>query len=399
MNFTTALHFNCIADIISSVKMCINQEAEMDLIDLRNQINDIDKDILNLFIKRMEVCKNIAEYKKEHSLPVFQNNREKEIIDRITDMSPDNLKNGAALLFTSIMDISKCLQQDELLSDKAQYKAKSFEPEKAEIIACQGTSGAYSEKACRKLFKNQKIRFYKEFEDVFKAVDNDEVDFGILPLQNSTIGSVSQTYDLMAKYNFYINAIIRVEISHCLAAKNGTKLSDIKEVYSIEPALSQCSRFLSENRFERKEYLNTALSAKLVSESDEPIACICSEEAAKLFGLEIIADNIADAYPNYTRFICISKQFISSENAGTISVSLSIPHTKSSLYRLLTKFSVSGMNLVKIENKPIAGKEFEVIFYLDFSGNCMDRKVSALLDELSKEHSYFKFLGNFDEII
>lgn len=371
----------------------------MDLIELRSQINDIDDEILSLFIKRMGICENVAEYKKKHNLPVLQNNREKEVIDRIISMSPDNLKNGASLLFTSIMDISKCLQQNEFLSQKADYEAELFEPENAKVIACQGTSGAYSEKACRKLFKNQKINYYKEFEDVFKAVNNEEVDFGILPLQNSTIGSVSQTYDLMAKYNFFINAIIRVEITHCLAAKKSTRLEDIKEVYSIEPALSQCSNFLREKNLERKEYLNTALSAKLVAESSEPIACICSEDAAKLFGLEIVESHIADAYPNYTRFICISKKFISAEDAGTISVSLSIPHTQGSLYRLLTKFSVSGMNLVKIENKPIAGKEFEVIFYLDFSGNCRDRKVSALLEELSKEHSYFKFLGNFDEII
>ncbi len=371
----------------------------MDLADLRHEIDKIDEDILNLFIKRMSVCKDVAEYKRVNNLTVMQDDREKQLIDRIRELSPDNLKDGAAVLFASIMDISKCIQQQEITKHDNTEKALPFEPEKAGSVVCQGTAGSYSEMACRKLFKSQDITFVSEFEDVFKAVDSGKCEFGVLPLQNSTVGSVSKTYDLMAKYNFYINSIIRVEITHCLAVKKGTSLDEIKEVYSIEQALSQCSDCIKRLGLVSCEYLNTALAAKHVAESNEKIACICSRDAAEIYGLEVLEPQAANAYPNYTRFICISKKFIAKKDAGTISVSLSIPHTKSSLYRLLTKFSVNGFNLVKIENKPVAGKDFEVIFYLDFSGNCDDVKVASLLEELRGEHSYFKFLGNFDEVM
>ncbi len=371
----------------------------MDLAELRQEIDKIDEEILNLFIKRMNVCRNVADYKKEKNLSVLQGDREKQLIERIRELSPDNLKDGAAVLFASIMDISKCIQQQEISKSDNFVKALPFEPEKAGSVVCQGTEGSYSEKACRKLFKSQKINFVSEFEDVFKAVDSGECEFGVLPLQNSTVGSVSKTYDLMAKYDFYINAVVRVEIKHCLAAKKGTALNEIEAVYSHEQALSQCSDFIRHLGLEQREYPNTALAAKLVAESNEKIACICSPDAAEIYGLEILESQAANVYPNYTRFICISKRFIAKSDAGTISVSLSIPHTKSSLYRLLTKFSVNGFNLVKIENKPVAGKDFEVIFYLDFSGNCNDVKAASLLEELKGEHSYFKFLGNFDEVM
>lgn len=370
----------------------------MDLTELRQQIDNIDEEILKLFEKRMEVCKDVAEFKKQNHLPVMQGNREKELLKRVTDMSPNYLKDGTQVLFSSIMDISKCIQQTEISSSLHFEKAEQFIPQNAKKILCQGTSGSYSEKACRKVFLSQDIKFVSEFEDVFKGVDSGEYEYGILPLENSTVGSVHQTYDLMAKYDFYINALIKVDITHCLAVKKGTQLKDIIAVYSHEQALSQCSHFIKENNLVKKEYLNTALSAKLVSESDEKIACICSPEASENFGLEIIEHQIADIYPNSTRFICFSKKFIASDNADTISVSLSIPNTKSSLYRLLTKFSVNGLNLVKLENKPIAGKDFEVIFYLDFRGNYNDKKVAGLIEGLKQELSYFKFLGNFNEI-
>ncbi len=372
----------------------------MDLQELRNQIDGIDSDILKLFSKRMEVCRCVADYKKEHDLPVMQGGREKQVIERVRANAPEGLKDGAAMLFQNIMDISKCLQNMEIQRGSRFSAPKPFVPENAVKIACQGTAGAYSEAACRKLFGDKPAVFYHSFEDVFNAVESSEADFGILPLENSTIGTVSETYELMSRHCFNICSLVRVEITHCLAAAECADIDTIKYVYSKEEALSQCSEYIKSRGLTRREYANTALSAELIREKHDPaLACICSESCAKLYGLKILNDRIADAYPNYTRFICFSKDYVSPADADTISVCLTIPNTPGSLYRMLTKFSVAGLNLTKIESKNIAGSDFEVMFYLDFIGSCSDGKVVSLLHDLENEMTFFRFLGSFKEVL
>jgi chorismate mutase/prephenate dehydratase len=204
----------------------------------------------------------------------------------------------------------------------------------------------------------------------------------------------------MARNDFFINAIIKTEANHCLCALPGTDLSQIKTVISKAEAIGQCSEYIAKNGFSVREYANTALAAEFVKNSgDKTLACVCSPYCANLKGLSVLAENIADSSPNFTRLICFSKDFSEIADADTISVSLAIPHTTGSLYRLLTKFSVSGLNLVKIENKAIKGSDFEAIFYLDFSGCYSDYNVLALLDDLKNTLSYFRFLGSFKEII
>ncbi len=370
----------------------------MDLTSLRARIDEIDEEILGLFARRMDICRQVGEYKKANNLPVMQGNREQEIISRIRSSAPEGLEDGAALLFQNIMDISKSLQNIGMAKDEPRREFPDFLPGSAKKIACQGTDGAYSEAACKKLFGDTPVEFYHNFEDVFDAAEKGEVDFGILPLENTTIGSIPETYSLMANHDFYINSLVRVEITHCLAAKKGTDISEIKKVYSKEEALSQCSEFLKKGGFEQMEYANTALSAELVLKSDEKIACICSEACAEHYGLEILERRIADAYPNYTRFICFSKNLTVSPEADIISVLVTIPHVKGSLNRLLTKFATNGLNLLKIESRSIAGSDFEVMFYLDFAGNCTDPRVSSLIEQLDKDMTYFRFLGNFSEL-
>ncbi len=372
----------------------------MDLNELRNRIDVIDSEILKLFTDRMDVCRAVAEFKKENNLPVMQGGREKQVIDRVRSNAPDDLKDGAAMLFQNIMDISKCIQNMEIEHDTRLFSPKPFIPENAGKIACQGTAGAYSEAACKKLFGDKPTVFYTSFEDVFNAVETNEADFGLLPLENSTIGNISETYELMSKHNFNICSLVRVEITHCLAAAKGASADTVKYVYSKEEALEQCSEFIKENGLIRREYANTALSAELVRDRNDPsIACICSKQCAELYGLEILNDRIADAYPNYTRFICFSKEYISPKDADTITVCVTIPDTPGSLYRMLTKFYVAGLNLSKIESKNIAGSDFEVMFYLDFKGSCTDPKVVALLHDLENEMSFFRFMGSFKEVM
>lgn len=368
----------------------------MDLFTLREQIDDIDDKILDLFVERMKVCEDIAEYKKNTKLSVLQSNREIEVIDMMRKKSPDTLKDGTAVLFTNIMDISKSLQQ-RMLKDRFTISTKPFNPKDNLKIGCQGVSGSNQEEATKKLFEDKKINFYTTFSDVFEAVKNQEIDIGILPIQNSTAGSVSETYDLMRKYNFYISATIVTPINHCLAVKKGTTFNEIEKVISHPQALNQCSEFLRINNFNTENYFNTASAAKLTASSDSKIAAICSPACAELYGLTILKNDIADISPNYTRFICITRDFYISQNPDTISVALSLPNVKGSLYRLLTKFYVYGLDLKHIESKPLKDGSFDVIFYLDFTGNINEANTACLLNELKSQLSYFKFLGNYEE--
>lgn len=366
----------------------------MDLKQLRDNIDDIDSSILSLFLQRMELCRSVAEYKKEHNLPVFQGGREEEVIRRIKELTGDpDLENGTAMLFTTIMDISKLLQNRKLLADAPDYEFTAPDFENASEIGCQGTSGANSEAAARLIFGDKKLRFFPTFEDVFKAVESGEIQYGVIPLNNSTAGSVSSAYDLMAKYSVYIVKTACVDINHCLAAKNNIPLSEISCVYSHPQALSQCGDFLSHYGLETAEYDNTATAAAMVAESNENIAAVCSVDCAKQLGLHIIAENIADCSVNRTRFICITRNLQVAPESDIISVMLKIPHTEGSLSRLLTKFSVNGMNLCRIENRPVKDGSFEVMFYLDFSGKITDPDVKALLSDLASNLEYFRLLG------
>jgi chorismate mutase/prephenate dehydratase len=368
----------------------------MDLKQLRDGIDDVDSEILSLFMKRMKLCRGVADYKKEHNMPVFQGGREQQIIDRIVELTADkNLEKGTSALFTTIMDISKILQNRTILEDKKDFKYTAPDFAGAKKIGCQGTSGANSEAAAKKVFGEREFTFYPSFEEVFKAVQSGEADYGVLPVQNSTAGSVDSTYDLMAKYPFYIVKMVTLEINHCLAAKKGTKIEDITCVYSHRQALSQCEVFLSKTGLKKHEYSNTATAAEKVLNSDEPIAAICSVDCAEKLGLEVIARDIADCTINRTQFIIIAKDMQVAEDSDAVSVMLTIPHKEGSLYRLLTKFYVNNMNLLRIESRPIRDGSFDVMFFLDFSGKMSDPNVEAVLRDLAENLEDFRCIGTF----
>ena len=370
----------------------------MDLKQLRDEIDDIDSQMLSLFLKRMDVCREVADYKKQHNMPVLQTGREQQIIDRIKALTGDpNLEAGTSALFTSIMDISKVLQNRRMLADNSEHPFSLPDFAGAKNIGCQGCSGANSETAGRLIFGDKKITFYKTFEDVFAAVQSGELDYGVLPVHNSTAGSVNSTYDLMEKYSVYTVKEVCVEINHCLAAKADITAEEISTVYSHPQAISQCCDYLTAHGIKTAEYGNTATAAAMVAKSDPAakIAAICSIECAEQLGLNIIAKNIADCSLNRTRFVCISRGLQVSPEADAVSVMLKIPHTEGSLYRLLTKFYVNGMNLLRIESRPIKDGSFDVMFYLDFSGRIDDPCVKALINDLASNLEYFRLLGTF----
>ena len=372
----------------------------MDLKELRDQIDILDAEILDKFQKRMDLCLQVAEYKKKNKVNVLQTGREQEVIDGIKAKSEKRYEDSAAVLFSNIMDISKSYQQCEINKNIRFIESSEFDISSGCKIGCYGVKGSNSEEAARKIFGNKtNIGFYHEFEDVFRAVDEGKLDFGVVPVQNSSTGSISQTYDLMRKYNVYIDKMVRVSIKHCLASANAENINEVEAVYSHPQAIMQCSEFISENGLKTVHYASTATSAKFVAKSDKNIAAICSEKCAKIYNLNILKKNISDESSNFTRFICISKKFMVEKDANRVSVLMSLSDNEGSLYRMLTKFRVAGLNLLKIESRPRHEGNFDVVFYLDFEGSMDDERVNALLCALKNEVTDFRFLGNYNEII
>lgn len=376
----------------------------MSLKPIRDEIDKIDNELIELFTKRMECSRKVAEYKMENGLPIFNAKREQQILEAVYEKA-GQYGGSAKMLYSTIMELSRALQHDMLGSgDKLRNEitnATSDIPFRSSDIkvACFGVPGTYAHQATQKIFPESTPQFCARFQDVFSAIQNDEAEFGVIPIENSSAGSVTDVYDLMLQYRFYIAAAIDISVNHCLAAKSGTKLSDIKTVYSHQQALSQCSDFISGHSLTAESYVSTAAAAKMISEQDNnTYAAICSEDAAEKYGLEILLRGFQNNPNNCTRFIVISKKMFISENADKISLCFSLPHVTGSLYSTLCRFAVHGLNLTKIESRPIFGKSFEYFFYLDFTGNVKEKSVIDLLCALSDELTEFSFLGNYKEV-
>ena len=268
-----------------------------------------------------------------------------------------------------------------------------------EKIAYQGIKGANSYEAAQRLFPESDLTAYKSFEDVFKAVENGECGYGVLPVENSTAGSVAAVYDLILRYRFYIGGALDMSIDYCLAGLRQSTLGDIEKVISHPQALSQCEQYISRMGFEATACSNTAVAARdTAREKRLNLAAVCSYKAAEEYGLKVLDDHLQDNKNNKTRFIVISEKLYISENANKVSLCFSLPHVTGALFHMLQRFDALGLNLTKIESRPIPDKDFEYLFYLDFSGSVKSEGVTNLLCELSEEMPEFSFLGNYHEI-
>lgn len=375
----------------------------MDLLELRNEIDKLDDKLIPLLLKRMDISRQVAEYKVQNGIPVLNEQRELEILE---DVASKCGEQGEVIktVFSAIMDASRALQHKiigggvELRNLISNAKCEKNLTANGEPIACQGVQGAYSGEAAKALFPDSPIDFHKQFEDVFEAVNQNKARFGIIPVENSTAGSVHESYDLIMKYKFFIVGAYDLRVDHCLCAKPGVKFEDIENVYSHTQALSQCNIFLKNFDFTGITFSNTAAAAKFVSESEKNnIAAICSESAAKKYGLKIIRKGIQNVTNNTTRFIVISKELVIDEDAEKISLIFSAPHRTGSLYRVLGRFSMTGLNLTKLESRPVANGRFDYYFYVDILGSVRDEQTLDLLCALSDELPEFSFLGNYYE--
>lgn len=365
----------------------------MDLNKLRTEINACDDEILATFTKRMALCRRVADYKIKNGMPVFQRDREDQVLERIRDAAEPDLSGGAVALFAEMMDISKCLQHRRMGAAMDGWTEVSALP--TGTVACQGIPGANSETAAAQLFPNEKPIFFHEFADVFKAVAAGEADYGIVPIRNSTAGTIGAVYSLLAEYEVSVAAATTVTIHHCLAAKPGVRMEELTAVRSHPAALQQCDKFLHEYGFTSAESSNTAQAASEVLSAQEKWGAICSPECAKQYGLEILREDIADCTRNYTRFFCISRKQNYIAESDVITVLLTLPNTQGSLCRTLMKFYACGLDLLHIESRPMADGSFEVRFFLDFRGSLNDSAVCAMLAELHDSLPQFRLLGNY----
>ncbi|MBE5742433.1 MAG: bifunctional chorismate mutase/prephenate dehydratase [Clostridiales bacterium] len=374
---------------------------------LRTEIDKIDDALADLYEKRMALCKEIGLNKANEGRAVNVTEREKQIVNRITQGRDDEMKRYLKLLYDTIFFQSKNYQGKfvktksqtvEKLREIIGEERKSF-PISA-TVACQGVSGAYSGVAADKLFDISEVTYFKTFDAVFSAVDQGLCEYGVLPIENSNAGSVSQVYDLMKKHKFYIVKSVRVQISHALCAKKGVKVEEIKTVYSHSQALMQCAEHLKRLGVKTVEVENTAVAAKIVAESeDRSIGAICSDDCAEIYNLCALERAMQDSANNFTRFICISKDMKVFKGADKISVMTSLANKAGSLNKMLNRFATLGLNLTKLESRPIANSQFEFMFYFDFEGEIENENVLNLLGELDNSSDKFVFLGSYKEII
>ena len=380
----------------------------MDIQDLRKEIDNIDEELVTLFCRRMNVSAQVAEYKKENNLPIFVPAREREVLASVAHQAGEELGNYTRVLYSMLFELSRSYQSKQNLTTGPLHEkiASSIENTQklfpqAPMVACQGVEGAYSQIACEKIFKNPFIMYFKNFEGIFTAIEQGLCQYGILPIENSTAGSVNKVYDLMIKHHFSIVRTFRMKVDHNLLAKSGTKLADIKEVYSHEQAINQCSAFLSTlSGIKIIPVENTAIAAQMVAQSDRnDVAALSSRACAELYNLINLAPSVQDKGNNHTRFICISRDLEIYPGADKTSIMMVLPHRPGSLYRVLARLYTLGINVTKLESRPIPDREFEFMFYFDLETSIYSEEFVQLMCELEDLCEEFKYLGSYTEVV
>ena len=381
---------------------------ELDLNKLREEINGIDQEMVELFKKRMAIAASVAEYKKENGLPVLDAARERALLGRISDMAGEELDGYARTLYHTMLDVSRAYQYTKISSESAVYSeiqramksTSDIFPARARV-ACQGVEGAYSQIAAEKLFELPDIKYYKSFDDVFSAIESGECRYGILPIENSTAGSVKRVYELMLEHKFNIVRSVRIKIDHNLLARKGAELENIKEIISHEQAINQCSAFLRTlGNVKITVAPNTAIAAQTVAESGrDDIAALSSRACAELYSLDALCESVQDAGNNHTRFICISKAAEIYPGADKLTLMLVTPNKPGALYNVLSCFNALGVNMTKLESCPIPERDFESMFYFDFTVSVYSDNLERLLCELESRGERYRLLGAYSEII
>ena len=378
----------------------------MDLKEIREKIDTIDQQLLQLFLERMATADEVAAYKNEHHLPIMNKTREREILAQVTEESGE-WERYAYHLFSTLFELSRSRQAELIAAPTrvgAQVKASLADIQpvfpQTGLVACQGVEGANSQMACDRLLPRGNIVYVKSFQAVVSAVESGLCKFGVLPIENSSNGSVRAVYELLQAHKLSVVRSTRLCIRHELLALPGVKMSDITEIYSHEQAIGQCSKFLNGlNGVRVIPCANTAMAAQMVAESgSRHAAAISSHPCAALYGLQCVNDAIQDSDNNYTRFICITKDPVIYAGASRISLIISTDNKPGALYDVLSKLAALGINMSKLESCPVSGRNFEFIFFLELEASVQEPSVLSMLEELERNCEGFQFLGNYAEV-
>lgn len=374
-----------------------------DLLELRDEIDQIDRQIVSLYEDRMKISEQVAEYKISTGKKVFDKERESEKLSTLTAMADSTFtKHGIRELFEQIMAMSRKKQYQLLTKHGIVEKPDFVEVEKLDYadakIVFQGVEGAYSQVALKEYFGEHTNSYHVEtWRDAMEAIKNGEADYAVLPIENSSAGIVSENYDLLVEYDNCIVGEQIIKIDHALLGTKGASLADIDTVYSHPQALMQCSKYLEEHRdWEKKSLKNTAASAKKIQEDGKMNqAAIANIKTADIYGLDVLEEAIQNNQNNFTRFIIVTGKKIYEKEAKKISICFEVPHESGSLYHMLSHFIYNNLNMNKIESRPVQGKEWEYRFFVDFEGNLNDGAVQNALSGLKEEANHLKILGNY----
>ena len=374
----------------------------MDLLELRGQIDNIDRQIVSLYEQRMEICGQVAAYKIETGKKVFDRQREMEKLAKVKSLTHNDFNShGVEELFEQIMSMSRKLQYQLLARHGSMGRLPFIEvgelDTKEARVVFQGAEGAYSQAAMTQYFGERIQSLHVDtFRDAMSAIDEGSADFAVLPIENSTAGIVSEIYDLLRDFETYIVGEQILQINHCLLGVPGAELEDIRTVYSHPQSLMQSSRFLAGHDWRQISMQNNAFAArKVADEGDRSQAAIASEYAAKVYGLNVLCEGINQEKDNSTRFIIVTNQKIFRKDAGKVSICFELPHQSGSLYHMLSHFIYNNLNLCRIESRPIEDRSWEYRFFIDFEGNLADSAVKNALRGLRDEARNMKILGNY----
>jgi chorismate mutase/prephenate dehydratase len=380
----------------------------MDLNELRKQIDEIDNSMCDLFARRMQVVTDIARYKKENNMVVYHPSRARNVLHNVSKRLGPELEGYGRTLYHTLFALSESYQTRVLSEDSTFFdglKKMVSEPPKPfpkrATVACAGCEGSYAHLASERLLDLPEIMYMSNFDGVFKAVSSGLCQFGVLPIENSLAGSVNDIYDLLSEYNVNIVRSVRLKVDHSLLAHPGTKLEDIREIYSHQQAINQCSNFLSTLKNVRIIPVeNTAEAARMIAQSgDRTKASLSSRLCAELYHLQPLKSAVQNRDNNYTRFICIAKDPQIYSGADRTSLMMVIPNRPGTLYRVMSRFNATGVNLVKLESRQIPEREFEYRFYFDIEASVYSEEFLTLMYELHESGEQFKYFGTYAEII
>lgn len=382
--------------------------TNMDLEELRKQIDEIDTQMCDLFAKRMQVVSEVGRYKKENNLPVYHPSRARTVLHNVSRLLGPEFEGYGRTLYRTIFDLSESYETRMLAQGSEFYdrikEITSVPPQpfpKRASVACAGCEGSYAHLASERLFDLPDIMYMNGFEGVFKAVSSGLCEYGVLPIENSLAGSVNAIYDLLSEYNVSIVRGVRLKVDHALLGVPGAKLSEIREIYSHQQAISQCSEFLSTLKNVRVIAMeNTAEAARMVAQAgDRTKASLSSRLCAELYQMQVLKSSAQNRDNNYTRFICIAKEPKIYSGADRTSVMINIPNRPGTLFRILSRFNATGVNLVKLESRLIPEREFEYRFYFDIEASVYSTEFLSLMCELHDCGEQFKYFGTYAEII